>query len=154
MSRIAAMALALMAMLAMPASALGAAEQYVFEIVDETFTLELDDPCTGRTLHGEATENGLVRFTDLGDLGHHQRVAADGIVELYDTDETFVGTWMYQVRFVDAYPPEAQGAVTYWLNGPIVYADGSRAHMRWLEQQVFSKGDVLKRSFINGSCGG
>src|SRR5262245_18273762 len=59
-----------------------------------------------------------------------------------------------RVRFIDAYPPDAQGSVTYWLNGQIVYADGNTASIRVLVQQVCDKGDVLNREFLKTSCGG
>ena len=140
--------------LALPAAVLAKAEQASIEIVEETFLLELDDPCTGVALHGEATESGHIRLTDLGDQGQHERVYTKGIVDLYDAEDSFVGTWTYAVRFINAYPPDAQGHVTYWLRGPIVFADGSRAQMHWVEQQTFGKGDVLKRQFIRASCGG
>ena len=92
--------------------------------------------------------------SDLGDQGHHERVFTKGIVEFYDDEETFVGMWTYDVRFIDAFPPDAQGHVTYWLAGPMAYADGSRAIVRVLEQQTFAKGDVLKLEFLRSVCGG
>ena len=154
MRRISIMGLALAALCMAPATALGKAEQFVDRIVDETFTLEIDDPCTGVALHGEATENGQIRTTDLGSRGLHERVNTNGLVELFDHQGAYVGTWTYQVRFINALPPGGQGAVTLWLGGPMTYADGARASWHWLEQQVFGKGDVPKRDFIKSSCGG
>lgn len=154
MQRFVFLGVALAAALALPAAALANAEQSGIPIVDETFLLVIDDPCTGLALHGDATENGQIRYTDLGDQGHHERVFTTGVVDLFDADDSFVGTWTYEVRFIDAYPPDAQGHVTLWLAGPIAYADGSRAIVRVLEQQTFGKGDVLKLEFLRSICGG
>jgi hypothetical protein len=154
MHRISLLGLALLVVLATPAAVLARADQVVFQIVDETFLLEFDDPCTGLALHGDAIENGLVRSTDLGDGGYHDRVAVTGSVDLYDDDDAFVGTWTYRLRFLDQFPPDGQGAVTMFQVGPMRYADGSRAIIQGHSHEVFGKGDVLKREFFKTVCGG
>jgi hypothetical protein len=154
MQRVSFLGLALLVVLAMPATVLARAEQIVFPIVDETFLLEFDDPCTGLALHGDAVENGLVRTTDLGDGGYHDRVSVTGRVDLFDADDAFVGTWTYRLRFLDQFPPDGQGAVTMFQVGPLTYADGSRAIVQGHSHEVFGKGDVLKREFFKTVCGG
>ena len=137
-------------------TAVGArAQQFVIHLVNEPAELEFDDPCTGEAVHGVGFETGVVRFTDLGDQGHHQRVTVRGVADLYDTEENFVGTWTYRLRFRDQFPPDGQGAVLLIAVGPLEYADGHTAIVRVLfEHTVFGKGDILKREFSKAACGG
>lgn len=147
-------ALALGALTA-PAAIGARAEQFVIPLVDFPAPLEFDDPCTGEAVHGVGFESGVVRFTDLGDQGHHQRDTTRGVADLYDSEDNFVGTWTYRLRFRDQFPPDAQGAVLLIAVGPLEYADGHTAIVRVLfEHTVFSKGDILKREFSNATCGG
>jgi hypothetical protein len=79
---------------AVPAAAVGAdAEQIVITLVDEPAPWDFDDPCTGDAVHGIGLESGVVRITELGDQGHHERVNVRGVAELSDSDDNFVGTW-------------------------------------------------------------
>jgi hypothetical protein len=135
-------------------AAVAAAEQIVFTVADEPAPWEFDDPCTGEAVHGVGLESGVVRITELGDQGHHVRVDVDGVADLYDGEENFVGTWTYSLHFSDQFPPDAQGAVALVAVGPLEYADGHTAIVRVLEHEVFGKGDVLKREFLKASCGG
>jgi hypothetical protein len=141
--------------LALPAAVAAPAEQIVITLVDEPAFLEFDDPCTGQSVHGVGFESGVVRITELGDQGHHQRDTVRGEADLYDSDDNFVGTWTYRLRFRDQFPPDAQGAVHLIAVGPLEYADGHTTIVRVLfEHTVFGKGDVLKREFSNATCGG
>ena len=142
-----------LAALGAPATALAGATQHVIEI-DEIFLLEFDDPCTGTALHGDAAETGLLRSTDLGDGGYHDRISVTGIADLYDDAGEYVGTWTYRLRFLDQFPPDAQGAVALVQVGPIVYADGTRAIVQGHQHEVFGKGDILKREFFKTICAG
>jgi hypothetical protein len=147
-------ALALGALVA-PAVVAAPAEQIVIRLVDEPADLEFEDPCTGEAVHGVGFETGILRITDLGDQGHHQRVTVRGVADLFDSEDNFVGTWTYRLRFIDQFPPDGQGAVHLIAVGPLEYADGHTAIVRVLfEHQVFGKGDILKREFSNASCGG
>lgn len=147
-------ALALIA-LAVPAAAVGAgAEQIVITLVDEPAPWEFDDPCTGDAVHGVGLESGVVRITDLGDQGHHVRVDVRGVADLYDSEENFVGTWTYRLRFGDQFPPDGQGAVLLLAVGPLEYADGHTAIVQVHEHEVFGKGDIQKREFFKATCGG
>jgi hypothetical protein len=138
-----------------PSAGGAAAEQFVITLVDFEAPYEFDDPCTGEAVHGVGVESGVVRFTELGDQGHHQRDTVRGAVDLYDSDDNFVGTWTYRLRFRDQFPPDAQGAVHLIAVGPLEYADGHTAIVRVLfEHAVFAKGDVLKREFFKATCGG
>jgi hypothetical protein len=144
-----------LAMLGAPAAVGARADQFVITLVDFPAPLEFDDPCTGEAVHGVGFETGVVRFTDLGDQGHHQRDTTRGVADLYDSDDNFVGTWTYRLRFRDQFPPDGQGAVLLIAVGPLEYADGRTAIVQVLfEQQVFGKGDILKREFFKATCGG
>jgi hypothetical protein len=138
-----------------PAAFAAPAEQFVITLVDEPADLEFDDSCTGEAVHGVGFESGVVRFTDLGDQGHHQRDTVRGVADLYDSEDNFVGTWTYRLQFRDQFPPDGQGAVLLIAVGPLEYADGHTAIVRVLfEHTVFGKGDILKRQFSKASCGG
>ena len=141
--------------LVVPATAVGAdAEQTVTILVNEPATWDFDDPCTGDAVHGDGLESGVVRITELGDRGHHLRVNVRGVVDLYDSDDNFVGTWTYQLRVGDQFPPDGQGAVLIIAVGPLEYADGHTAIVQVQEHRVFDKGDTLKREFLKATCGG
>jgi hypothetical protein len=143
------------AVLAYPAAAVGGgAEQIVITLVDEPAPWEFDDPCTGTSVHGIATENGLVRITELGAQGHHVRADVRGTVDLFDEGDDFVGTWTYRLRFGDQFPPDGQGAILLLAVGPLQYADGHTAIVQVHEHEVFGKGDILKREFFKATCGG
>jgi hypothetical protein len=101
-----------------------------------------------------ALESGVLRFTDLGDRGHHLRVNVRGVADLYDSEENLVGTWTYRLRFGDQVPPDGQGAVLMIAVGPLEYADGHTAIVQVHEHEVFAKGDILKREFFKATCGG
>jgi hypothetical protein len=141
--------------LVVPATAVGAdAEQIVTTLVDEPAPWDFDDPCTGDAVHGDGLESGVLRVTEPGDQGHHLRVNVRGVVELFDNDDTLVGTWTYHLRFGDQFPPDGQGAVHLIAVGPLEYADGHRAIVHVHEQAVFDKGDITKREFFKATCGG
>ena len=137
-----------------PAAVGAGAEQFVITLVDEPAPWEFDDPCTGDAVHGVGLESGVLRFTDLGDRGHHLRVNVGGVADLFDSDENFVGTWTYRVRFGDQFPPDGQGAVGLIAVGPLAYADGHTAIVQVHEHEVFAKGDILRREFFKATCGG
>lgn len=141
--------------LVVPATAVGAsAEQIVITLIDEPAPWDFDDPCTGDAVHGIGLESGVVRITELGDQGHHVRVDVRGVADLYDSDENFVGTWTYRLRFGDQFPPDGQGAVLHIAVGPLEYADGHTAIVQVHEHAVFDKGDITKREFFKATCGG
>jgi hypothetical protein len=141
--------------LVVPAAAVGAdAEQIVDTVTDEPAPWDFDDPCTGDAVHGDGLESGVVRITELGDRGHHLRVNVRGVVDLYDSDGNFVGTWTYQLRVGDQFPPDGQGAVLTIAVGPLEYADGHTAIVQVQEHRVFDKGDIPKREFFKATCGG
>jgi hypothetical protein len=142
----------MLAALAIPAAAHAGAQQVVIQIVDEPVPLEFDDPCTGLALHGVAIENGVIRITDLGDGGYHQRVDVRGTADLFDDLGGFVGTWSYRLTFRDQFPPDAQGAVSNVAVGPIEYADGRTAVIQGHTHEVFGKGDALKLEFFKTHC--
>jgi hypothetical protein len=121
-----------------------AAQQIVFELVDEEAPWEFDDPCTGIAVHGVGIENGIVRITELGDKGHHVRVAVTGVADLYDDEDNLVGTWTYRLRFTDQVPPGGQGAVHMTASGPVAFATGGNAILHVFHRHVFAKGDVEK----------
>ena len=137
-----------------PPATAAPAEHVVIPIVNVLEPIDFEDPCTGLALHGIATENGEAHIVDLGDRGHHVRIETLGVVDLYDEQDEFVGTWTYRLRFGDQYPPDGQGAVHMSAVGRLTYADGDVAIVRVLfEHEVFGKGDVSKREFANASCG-
>jgi len=141
--------------LVVPATAVGAdAEQIVETVTDEPAPWDFDDPCTGDAVHGDGLESGVVRITELGDRGHHLRLNVRGVVDLYDSDDNFVGTWTYQLRVGDQFPPDGQGAFLIIAVGPLEYADGHTAIVQVQEHRVFDKGDTLKREFLKATCGG
>jgi hypothetical protein len=140
--------------LTVPAAVAAPAEQIVITLVDEPVTWEFDDPCTGEAVHGEGLESGLIRFTDLGDLGGHIRINVRGVADFFDSEDTFVGAWTYDLRFGDQFPPDDQGAVHQIAVGPFEYADGHTAIVQVHEHEVFAKGDILKREFFKATCGG
>ena len=142
------------AALVAPATVRAAAEQIVIPVVDEPVTFEFPDPCRGGVLVAEGTETGIVRSTELGAQGHHVRVNVRGTAELFDDAGNFVGTWTYHLRFLDQFPPGAQGVVVNISVGPVEYADGSRAIVQGHQHEVFGKGDILKREFFKTVCGG
>jgi hypothetical protein len=145
----------MLAGLAVPATAVAAgAEQIVITFDDEPAPWEFDDPCTGDAVHGVGFESGVVRITDLGDRGHHQRADLRGVADLYDSEENLVGTWTYRLRFGDQFPPDGQGAVLLIAVGPLEYADGHTAIVQTHEHAVFDKGDITKREFSKATCGG
>ena len=136
-------------------SAAAAAEQIVFTLVDEPAPWEFDDPCTGIAVHGTGIENGIVRFTDLGDQGNHARVKVSGTADLFDSDENLVGTWTYRLVFTDQVPPDGQGAVHFTASGPVTYVGGRTAILHVFHHHVFDKGDVEKfPARDTASCGG
>ena len=140
---------------AVPAAAAGGdAEQIVITLVDEPAPWDFDDPCTGDAVHGIGLESGVVRITELGDQGHHERVNVRGVAELSDSDDNFVGTWTYHLRFGDQFPPDGQGAALLIAVGPLEYADGHTAIVQVHEHAVFDKGDISKREFFKATCGG
>ena len=51
-----------------------------------------DAASTGEAVHGIGFESGVVRFTELGDQGHHQRDTVRGAADLCDSEDNFVGT--------------------------------------------------------------
>lgn len=120
------------------------AEQVVFTLVDEPAPWEFEDPCTGVDVHGEGVENGTVRITDLGDQGSHFRVRVSGAVDLFDSDDNFVGTWTYRLTATDQIPPGGQGANHFTASGPVTYVDGRSANLQVAHHHVFDKGDVEK----------
>jgi hypothetical protein len=136
-------------------AAVGAgAEQIVIRLVDEPAEWEFDDPCTGEAVHGVGLESGVVRITELGDQGHHVRAALRGVADLYDSQDNLVGTWTYRLRGGTQFPPDGQGADFFVAVGSLDYADGDTAIVQVHEQQVFEKGDILKREFFKATCGG
>ena len=137
-----------------PAAFGAGAEQIVIRLVDEPAPWDFVDPCTGDAVHGVGFESGVVRITDLGERGHHDRVNVRGVADLYDSEENFVGTWTYRLRFGDQFPPDEQGAVHLVAVGPLEYADGHTAIVLVHEHEVFGKGDILKREFVKATCGG
>jgi hypothetical protein len=147
-------ALSLVALVVPAAAGAAGAEQFVIPIVDEEAPWDFDDPCTGDAVHGVALENGFVRVTELGDQGHHVRADVRGVVDLFDSDGNFVGTWTYDLRLGDQFPPDAQGAVLIIAIGPLEYADGHTAIVQTHTHQVFEKGDIVKREFFKATCGG
>jgi hypothetical protein len=145
----------ILAGLVVPVAALGVgAEQIVITLVDEEAPWEFDDPCTGDAVHGVGLETGVVRITELGDQGHHERVNVRGVAELFDSDGNFVGTWTYRLRIGDQFPPDGQGAALFIAVGPFEYADGHTATVQVQEHAVFDKGDIRKREFFKATCGG
>lgn len=140
--------------LSAPAAVGAGAEQFVITLVNQPAPWEFDDPCTGDALHGVGFESGVVRFTDLGDQGHHQRDTVRGVADLYDSEDNFVGTWTYHLQFRDQFPPDGQGAVLLLAVGPLEYADGHTAIVKVLEHEVFGQGDTLKREIFKTTCGG
>jgi hypothetical protein len=141
--------------LVVPATAVGAsAEQIVITLVDEPAPWEFDDPCTSDAVHGVGLESGVIRITELGERGHHVRVDVRGVADLFDSEENFVGTWTYRLRFGDQFPPDGQGAVLLIAVGPLEYADGHTAIVQTHEHAVFDKGDITKREFSKATCGG
>jgi hypothetical protein len=76
------------------------------------------------------------------------------VADFFDSENNFVGTWTYRLRFGDQFPPDAQGAVHQIAVGPLEYADGHTAIVQVHEYQVFAKGDILKREFFKATCGG
>jgi hypothetical protein len=145
----------ILAGLVVPATAVGAsAEQILITLVDEPAPWEFDDPCTGDAVHGVGLESGVIRITELGERGHHERVDVRGVADLYDSDENLVGTWRYRLRFGDQFPPDGQGAVLLIAVGPLEYADGHTAIVQVHEHAVFDKGDITKREFLKATCGG
>jgi hypothetical protein len=144
------------AALILPAAAVSAgAEQIVIPLVNDVVPIEFDDPCTGEAVHGTAIENGFVHITELGDRGHHVRLKVDGVVDLYNEDDDFVGTWTYRLIFTDQFPPGGQGAAHQTATGPLVYADGHTAVVHVYHHHVFAKGDVERKPERNtASCGG
>ena len=147
-------ALSLVALVVPAAAGAAGAEQFVIPIVDEEATWDFDDPCTGDAVHGVGLEDGFIRVTELGDRGHHVRADVRGVVDLFDSDGNFVGTWTYDLRFGDQFPPDAQGAVLIIAIGPLEYADGHTAIVQAHTHQVFEKGDIVKREFFKATCGG
>jgi hypothetical protein len=137
-----------------PAAVGAGAEQVVFTLVDEPAPWDFDDPCTGDAIHGLGLESGVIRFTDLGDRGRHIRINVRGVADFFDSEENFVGTWTYRLRFGDQFPPDAQGTVHQIAVGPLEYADGSTRIVQVHEHEVFGKGDILKREFLRTTCGG
>jgi hypothetical protein len=138
--------------MAVPATIRAGALQEVVAIVDEVVATEFDDPCTGVAVHGDAVENGTLRFTDLGDRGYHLRIDVRGEVDLHDDADAYVGTWSYRLTFRDQFPPDAQGAVRNVAVGPIVYADGSTALVQGHTHEVFGKGDLVRLEFFKTIC--
>jgi hypothetical protein len=147
-----AVALGLGALVVPAAAAPG--QQFVDTLVDEPAPWEFDDPCTGDAVHGVGLESGVVRVTDLGERGHHQRVNVRGVADLFDSDGNFVGTWTYRLTFRDQFPPDGQGAVTLIAKGPLEYADGHTEVVQLHEHEVFAKGDIEKRAFFKTACVG
>jgi hypothetical protein len=146
-----ALAIFALGMLAVPVAGAGA-EQIVIPLVDAPSFWEFDDPCTGDPVHGDAVENGVLRVTDLGDQGFHLRVQARGEVELLDDGDELVGTWTYDLRVGDQFPPDGQGAFHLIASGPVEYADGSTAKLHVHIHAVFEKGDEVKREFFKAVC--
>jgi hypothetical protein len=146
-------ALGLVALVA-PAAVGASAEQIVITLVNEPAPWEFDDPCTGDAVHGGGRESGVLRITDLGDLGRHVRVSVTGVADLFDSEENFVGTWTYRLRFADQLPPNRQGTVLLIAVGPLEYADGHTAIVQVHGHELFGSGDILKRQFFKASCGG
>jgi hypothetical protein len=142
----------MLAALVIPAAAHAGAQQVVIQVVDEPVPLEFDDPCTGLALHGIAVENGVIRITDLGDGGYHERLDVRGTADLFDDQGSYVGTWSYRLTFRDQYPPDGQGAVSNVAVGPIDYADGQTALIQGHTHEVFGKGDALKLEFFMTHC--
>jgi hypothetical protein len=128
------------------------AEQILIPLVDAPNPWEFDDPCTGDAVHGVAAENGFIRITDLGEQGFHLRAQVRGEVDLLDDGDAFVGTWTYQLRVGDQFPPDAQGAFHLIASGPVEYADGSTATIHVHIHAVFEKGDEIKREFEKAVC--
>ena len=145
----------ILAGLIVPATAVGAdAAQIVITLVDAPAPWDFAVPCTGDAVHGIGLESGVVRITELGDQGHHERVNVRGVAELFDSDDNFVGTWTYHLRFGDQFPPDGQGAALLIAVGPLEYADGHTAIVQVHEHAVFDKGDITKREFFKATCGG
>jgi hypothetical protein len=76
------------------------------------------------------------------------------VADLYDSEESLVGTWTYRLWFGDQFPPDGQGAVLMIAVGPLEYADGHTAIVQVHEHEVFAKGDILKREFFKATRGG
>ena len=146
-----ALAVVALGLLVVPAAG-ASAEQIVITLVDAPNFWEFEDPCTGDPVHGDAVENGVLRVTDLGEQGFHLRVKARGEVDLLDDEDEFVGTWTYDLRVGDQFPPDGQGAFHLIASGPVEYADGSTAKLHVHLHAVFEKGDEVKREFFKAVC--
>jgi hypothetical protein len=145
--------LALIALaVALPTAALAMAEQIVDVYEDVPTPWAFTDPCTGQDLHGLGTESGIARVTELGDLGEHVRVRADGVVDLFDDDGGFVGTWSYSLHLDNQIPPDEQGALIGRAAGRLEYADGSVAFVTLRFHVVFEKGGSPKRALESSAC--
>lgn len=137
---------------ALPPAALADTLQIVHEYVDEPVPWAFIDPCSGVAVEGIGTESGIVRVTELGELGEHVRVRADGVVDLFATDGTFVGTWTYAFTAENQIPPEEQGALIGRVAGRLEYADGSDAFITERFLVVFEKGNSPKRVMESSAC--
>jgi hypothetical protein len=144
---------ALLAVAAVLAPAgLSAPEQVVDAYADRPTPWSFVDPCTDEEVAGLGTESGIARVTLLGDKGEHVRVSGDGVVDLFDGDGAFVGTWSYGFHLTDQIPPDRQGAVSGRASGPLRYADGSVAQVTLRFHYVFAKGNTPKHVFDGGTC--
>lgn len=140
---------------AAPAALAAPAEQIVVVIENEPVVIEdFEDPCTGQILQGEGVQNGTIRITDLAEQGHHVRVDVSGEVDFFDAEGNFVGTWSFQTRVGDQFPPEGQGTFLAVDVGPMEYADGTTALFLVHQHEVFEKGDVKKLEIFKTTCGG
>jgi hypothetical protein len=141
--------------LGVPAAA-AQAEQIVFTLVDEPAPWEFEDPCTGVAVNGTGIENGIVRLTDLGDQGTHERVQVSGTADLFDSETgNLVGTWTYRLVNTDQIPPDGQGAAHFTASGPVTYVSGRTAILHVFHHHVFDKGDVEKfPARDTAACGG
>ena len=144
---------ALLAVAAVLAPAgLGAAEQVVDAYADRPTPWSFVDSCTGEEVAGLGAESGIARATLLGEEGEHVRVSGDGIVDLFDGDGGFVGTWSYSFHLTSQIPPDEQGTLSGRASGPLRYADGSVAQVTLRFHYVFAKGGLPKRVFEGGAC--
>ena len=140
---------------AAPAALAAPAEQNVEVIENEPVVIEdFEDPCTGQILQGEAVVNGTIRTTDLGEQGQHVRLDVSGEADFFDAEGNFVGTWSFQTRVGDQFPPEGQGTFLAVDVGPMEYADGTTALFLVHQHEVFEKGDVKKLEIFKTTCGG
>jgi hypothetical protein len=140
--------------LVVPATGHAGADQFIDTWENAPTQLALLDPCTGEDLSGVGIESGTAHAT-FPDAGiEHIRVRASGRIDLYDEDGAFAGTWSYHYSLESQVPPDRQGIVHSVAVGPLQYADGTSAIVQAQFLLLFEKGEIVKRAFQMGACGG